>query len=115
MSNHAVSHVAISIRRSPGQSEMLHWLGFVLDSVLFVKLPPASSWASDANSFKDSIHALLEFAESSLHCTSVVACVDKSLRILPAVMRLFNTAGFELVHPSVYSFGDEHILFGFEI
>ncbi|KAI8929904.1 hypothetical protein BC831DRAFT_508780 [Entophlyctis helioformis] len=107
--------VVISTRRHVGEAGMMHWPGFIFDSVLFAKLPPASHWNSDADSFNSSILALLELAENCLDCTRVVVCLDKSLFNLPSVLRMFRLIGFELVHPQVYSFGDDFVLCGFEI
>ncbi|KAH6570703.1 hypothetical protein BASA62_004197 [Batrachochytrium salamandrivorans] len=63
----------------------------------------------------DSIRTLLELAEVCLSCTSVIVCIDASLQILPSTLCVFQQAGFELVHPQVYSFGNEFVLCGFEI
>ncbi|KAL2917975.1 Ornithine decarboxylase antizyme 2 [Polyrhizophydium stewartii] len=113
--NLAPVRVVVSTRRSPGIADMLHWPGFILDSVLFVKLPALHSWCPEAMNFQDSILALLELAENCLECSRIVVCLDKSLRSLPSVIRTFRIMGFELVHPQIYSFGDDYVLCGYEI
>ncbi|KAH6596036.1 hypothetical protein BASA61_003579 [Batrachochytrium salamandrivorans] len=105
----------IATRQSLGQSDMLNWPGFIINSVLFIQLPPFAHWCPDPSGLFDSIRTLLELAEVCLSCTSVIVCIDASLQILPSTLCVFQQAGFELVHPQVYSFGNEFVLCGFEI
>ncbi|KAJ2780887.1 hypothetical protein GGI15_003390 [Coemansia interrupta] len=105
------------------------WEGFIVDDVLFVRVPMFS--ASEAH-FRTAVMALIELAEDVLGCASIMIAVPKSLGVssssadssssssaaaaaaAASLVRAFMYSGFELVSPMLYQPSDAYVLLGYD-
>ncbi|KAK9687083.1 hypothetical protein K7432_014922 [Basidiobolus ranarum] len=104
--------LAISSRKLEDHS-INQWLAFIANGTMFLQPPAYENWAE--NEFRETIMSILELAEEFLHCDKLVVCLEKQLPDSPNLIRAFMYAGFEMVHPSVYSQNPKYILLGYEI
>ncbi|KAJ3127710.1 hypothetical protein HK098_005946 [Nowakowskiella sp. JEL0407] len=91
------------------------WKAVVAKSTLFVKVPASIDWEESGFGFKESVVAVMELAENVLECSELVFCLQKSRPDLTLLIRAFMFVGFEIVHPTVYNFGEDYVLVGSEL
>jgi len=102
-----------------GQETTPTWSGIItIDNTLFLRgngLEHVSSLEYD--SLKESIVAVIELAEESLKCDTLVICLDRNDKnsCLSTLIRSFFYFGFELVPPNTYNHSKEFILVGMEL
>ncbi|KAJ1552955.1 hypothetical protein HK096_009782 [Nowakowskiella sp. JEL0078] len=87
------------------------WRAIVSKNTLFIKVPDSVEWEGGFG-FKESVVAVMELAEDILGCGDLVVCLQKTRSDLNSLLRAFMFVGFEIVHPSVYKLGSDHILVG---
>ncbi|CAG8484511.1 14476_t:CDS:2 [Acaulospora morrowiae] len=83
------------------------WEGFVMDGIFFL----------EGNiELKERMVSIIELAEESLKCNSLVVCLDKKLPNISTFIRDFLYVGFELVWPGTIDHNtNEYILVGMEL
>jgi len=92
------------------------WRAVVSTNTLFIKVPKSIEWGeNDGFGFKECVVAVMELAEEVLECSNLVVCLEKSRNDLTSLLRAFMFVGFEIVHPSVYNFGETYVLVGIVI
>ncbi|KAJ2368753.1 hypothetical protein IW150_005324, partial [Coemansia sp. RSA 2607] len=105
--------------RAPACRPSLPWEGFIVDDVLFVRVP---LFAASGAQFRTAVMALLELAEDVLHCASIMIAVPKtpspisslSSADAASLVRAFMYAGFDLVSPMLYQPAEEYVLLGYD-
>ncbi|CAG8484376.1 14469_t:CDS:2 [Acaulospora morrowiae] len=85
------------------------WEGFVMDGIFFL---------GGNIELKERMVSIIELAEESLKCNSLVVCLDKKLPNISTVIRDFFYVGFELVWPGTIDHNhnsNDYILVGMEL
>ncbi|GBB88454.1 hypothetical protein RclHR1_00150050 [Rhizophagus clarus] len=98
------------------------WRGFTTiddDNTLFLRGNDFEHVSSlEYDSLKESLVAVIELAEESLKCDTIVICLDRNDKNschLSTLIRCFFYLGFELVPPKTYNHSNEFILVGMEL
>ncbi|KAJ2400729.1 hypothetical protein GGI23_001853 [Coemansia sp. RSA 2559] len=96
------------------------WHGFIIDDVLYMYV----SGVFGGCDFRTAVTALVELAEDTLGCFSVLVALPKALETPPrsvdpvasaaTMVRAFMYSGFELVSPLLYQPSDAYILVGYD-
>ncbi|KAJ1723664.1 hypothetical protein LPJ53_001996 [Coemansia erecta] len=113
--------------RATSCSPSVPWEGFIIDDVLFVRVPV---FAASGAHFRSAVMALIELAEDVLGCASIMIAVPKSLTgtsssssvdsssssaaAAASLVRAFMYSGFELVSPMLYQPSDAYVLLGYD-
>ncbi|KAJ2560022.1 hypothetical protein EV175_000023 [Coemansia sp. RSA 1933] len=89
------------------------WHGFVVDDVLYVHVP---AFGGSDREFRTAVAALVELAEDTLRCFSVLVALPRTAGDVAAatLVRAFMYSGFELVSPLLYQPSPNYILVGYD-
>ncbi|KAJ1666878.1 hypothetical protein EV178_001962 [Coemansia sp. RSA 1646] len=97
------------------------WHGFIIDDVLYMY---ASGFSGTDRDFRIAVTALVELAEDTLGCFSVLVALPKVLHgslqqcldpvTAASLVRAFMYSGFELVSPLLYQPSASYILVGYD-